>query len=155
MRAMALRIADELAATIERRLTGDVTSETQLHQAPGSSTGGGPKSAGWVIPASPAESLSEIELLLRWLVDSHFTFLGFREYDLVSEADGLALRHSGASASCGTTGRTTQLSSLSAQGGGYTDPATADRDEGELGARPHRAQLPDYVGIGAWMSQAR
>ena len=29
MRAMALRIADELAATIERRLAGDVTSEAQ------------------------------------------------------------------------------------------------------------------------------
>jgi len=30
--------------------------------------------------------------LLRWLVDEHFTFLGYREYDLVDCADGVGLR---------------------------------------------------------------
>src|SRR5690242_20918935 len=92
MRAKALRIADELAAAvaIERQLDRD--SEPGSEAQVGSATGGGPKSGGWVIPASPAESTSEIELLLRWLVDSHFTFLGFREYDLVNEAEGPALR---------------------------------------------------------------
>ncbi len=65
MRAMAVRLADQLEAEL----------------------GGG---AG----AEPvgAESVAEIENFLRWLVDAHFTFLGYREYDLVSEADGLALR---------------------------------------------------------------
>ncbi|HET9898264.1 MAG TPA: NAD-glutamate dehydrogenase [Streptosporangiaceae bacterium] len=38
------------------------------------------------------ESGAEILEFLRWLVDAHFTFLGYREYDLVNEADGLALR---------------------------------------------------------------
>jgi glutamate dehydrogenase len=37
---------------------------------------------------SPAETVA----LLRWLADSHFTFLGYREYDLVEDQDGMALR---------------------------------------------------------------
>jgi glutamate dehydrogenase len=35
---------------------------------------------------------TEAEALLRWLVDGHFTFLGYREYDLVEEKTGMALR---------------------------------------------------------------
>ena len=29
--------------------------------------------------------------MLRWLADGHFTFLGYREYDLVDGADGMQL----------------------------------------------------------------
>ena len=154
MRAMALRIADELAATdpIEGQLTGSIASDAQLHQAPGSSTGGGPKSAGWVIPASPAESLSEIELLLRWLVDSHFTFLGFREYDLVSETDGLAL-HGVPGTGLGILrhdkAHTTRLSSLSVQGRRIaTDPGhRLIMTKANSRATVHRPSYLDYVGI--------
>ncbi len=89
MRAMALRVADELAAAGAGPLPRPGADGATVA---GSGSGGGPKSAGWIIPASPAGSVSEIELLLRWLVDAHFTFLGFREYDLVDEGDGLALR---------------------------------------------------------------
>ena len=39
-----------------------------------------------------ADSVTEIEMLLRWLVDAHFTFLGYREYDLLTDGDKLALR---------------------------------------------------------------
>jgi glutamate dehydrogenase len=39
-----------------------------------------------------AESPAEIAELLRWLADGHFTFLGYREYDLQSGGDGMALR---------------------------------------------------------------
>ena len=35
---------------------------------------------------------AETEALLRWLADDHFTFLGYREYDLVEGPDGMALR---------------------------------------------------------------
>ena len=38
--------------------------------------------------SAPAETIA----LLRWLADNHFTFLGYREYDLVDEPDGMALR---------------------------------------------------------------
>src|SRR5580700_6403197 len=33
----------------------------------------------------------EIAQLLRWLADGHFTFLGYREYDLDTDADGLLM----------------------------------------------------------------
>jgi glutamate dehydrogenase len=38
------------------------------------------------------ESDAEVEALLRWLADDHFTFLGYREYDLEDGPDGMALR---------------------------------------------------------------
>src|SRR6266516_3994136 len=39
-------------------------------------------------PRAPAET----QALLRWLADNHFTFLGYREYDLVEGPDGMALQ---------------------------------------------------------------
>src|SRR5437762_4797334 len=39
-------------------------------------------------PRAPAET----QALLRWLADNHFTFLGYREYDLVEGQDGMALQ---------------------------------------------------------------
>jgi glutamate dehydrogenase len=41
--------------------------------------------------ASSDEPPAEVESLLRWLADGHFTFLGYREYDLVEGPDGMAL----------------------------------------------------------------
>ena len=35
---------------------------------------------------------AEVEALLRWLADDHFTFLGYREYNLEDGPDGLCLR---------------------------------------------------------------
>jgi glutamate dehydrogenase len=37
------------------------------------------------------DTMTETQALLRWLADNHFTFLGYREYDLVEGADGMAL----------------------------------------------------------------
>jgi glutamate dehydrogenase len=43
--------------------------------------------------AAPSdESPAEVEALLRWLADGHFTFLGYREYDLEDGPDGMTLR---------------------------------------------------------------
>jgi glutamate dehydrogenase len=52
-----------------------------------------------------ARAPAETQALLRWLADNHFTFLGYREYDLVEGPDGMALRRCPAPAwgSCGTT----------------------------------------------------
>jgi glutamate dehydrogenase len=77
MRAMALRIADELAAAST--------------STPGAPDGRGTPQSGAGSPQA-AESPAEIEALLRWLTDSHFTFLGYRQYDLLHQADGPALR---------------------------------------------------------------
>jgi glutamate dehydrogenase len=38
-----------------------------------------------------ARAPAETQALLRWLADNHFTFLGYREYDLVEGPDGMAL----------------------------------------------------------------
>ncbi len=45
-------------------------------------------------PADAAGNLpdAEVEALLRWLADDHFTFLGYREYNLEDGPDGLCLR---------------------------------------------------------------
>jgi len=44
-------------------------------------------------PDTPeAESPTEIANLLRWLTDGHFTFLGYREYDLLTDHGALSLR---------------------------------------------------------------
>ena len=44
------------------------------------------------LAGAEASSDAELEQLLRWLVDAHFTFLGYREYDRVQDESGLALR---------------------------------------------------------------
>jgi len=42
-------------------------------------------------PPLPDAEVSEAWELLRWLADDHFTFLGYREYDLVSGDEGVQL----------------------------------------------------------------
>jgi glutamate dehydrogenase len=152
MRAMALSIADELAATgaVERRQPGQAAAREQ--PAAGSPRGGGPKSGGWVIPSSPAESQSELELLLRWLVDSHFTFLGFREYDLVTDADGQELRGvpgTGLGILRHDKAHTTRLSELSPQARQMAaDPShRLIMTKANSRATVHRSSYLDYVGI--------
>ncbi|GAA1985741.1 NAD-glutamate dehydrogenase [Catenulispora subtropica] len=39
-------------------------------------------------PPVPPEELSDASDLMRWLADDHFAFLGYREYDLVTDDDG-------------------------------------------------------------------
>jgi glutamate dehydrogenase len=43
-------------------------------------------------PPADAEELAETVALLEWIVDNHFTFLGYHEYDLVTENGADALR---------------------------------------------------------------
>ena len=73
MRARAVQLADQLAIW-------------QSSGSPGELPGGPEESPGG--PESPAE----IAALLRWLADGHFTFLGYREYDLEQGPEGMALR---------------------------------------------------------------
>ncbi len=43
-------------------------------------------------PPLPAQELSEGRELLQWLLDKHFTFLGYRQYDLTRDSGEYALR---------------------------------------------------------------
>jgi glutamate dehydrogenase len=44
------------------------------------------------LEAGGADAPDEIAELLRWLTDGHFTFLGYKEYDLDAGTDGMVLR---------------------------------------------------------------
>ncbi len=146
MRAMALRIADELAA-----------ASTSTGRAQGTSTGRAQGTTGDAQQSdagspSSAESPAEIELLLRWLVDSHFTFLGYRQYDIVQEADGPALRGvpgTGLGILRHDKPGTTPLASLREQARKMaTDPSRRlIMTKANSRATVHRPSYLDYVGI--------
>src|SRR5207237_6641697 len=42
-------------------------------------------------PPCDTDEVSEGKALLRWLADEHFTFLGYRKYDLARDANGYDL----------------------------------------------------------------
>ena len=86
------------------------------------------------------------QALLRWLADGHFTFLGYREYDLVDGAgrDGAARRarhrpgHPAA-----RPGAVDVVRGAAARGAGPGQgPAAADPDQGQLPLHRAPAQLP-------------
>jgi glutamate dehydrogenase len=74
MQARAVQLAEQLA------LVPAVVGATVAGATAGAGTEAGD------------ESRAEVEALLRWLADGHFTFLGYREYDLEEGPAGLALR---------------------------------------------------------------
>jgi len=75
MRAKAVWLADKVLAP-----QGEAVLAPQADPVPGDRSG-----------RSRADSPAEVAELLRWLADAHFTFLGYREYDLVVSPDGMAL----------------------------------------------------------------
>src|SRR5216683_280138 len=79
MRSAATRLADDLA--------DDLAAE--LGEAGGRGASGGRPSR---TAERDRDDDREAEELLRWLTDGHFTFLGYREYDLLEAPDGMALR---------------------------------------------------------------
>src|SRR5437764_989988 len=76
--------AAELAADLERVL-GDVRAAVEDHPKMHARALALADSLALTAPSADddAESAGEVEALLRWLADGHFTFLGYREYDLV------------------------------------------------------------------------
>jgi glutamate dehydrogenase len=128
MRAMAVRLADQLASA----------------QA----------SAQSAEPAEPdaPESPAEIEELLRWLIDAHFTFLGYREYDLVDEESGPALRGvpgTGLGILRHDKTNSTSLSVLPPEGRALATDATYQliMTKANTRATVHRPSYLDYIGV--------
>ncbi len=80
MQAKAVQLAEQLAMSPIARVGA------------GGEGAGGAGSAAGTGGVSGAESPAEVEALLRWLADGHFTFLGYREYDLEDGPDGMVLR---------------------------------------------------------------
>ncbi len=148
MRAAALRLAEEL----REPPGGGNEPDSEEDAVSGSTSGGGPRSAGWVVPASPAETPSEIEELLRWLVDGHFTFLGYREYALVS-ADGEQVLRGVPGTGLGILRHdrpgSTPLSGLSAEARKLATDARHRLIVTKANSRAtvHRPSYLDYVGV--------
>ncbi len=134
MRSMAVALAEDLARS-------DVSAGT-----PEGVTAGEPA------PVRESESASEIEMLLRWLLDSHFTFLGYREYEIVAESAGLALRRvpgTGLGILRHDQPGSTLLDELPPQARALaTDPQRRLMvTKANSRATVHRASYLDYVGI--------
>ena len=94
------RLADNEAAGLEadlRRVLGDVRVAVEDYprmQAKAVLLADELSASDASHPADATLSLpdAEVEALLRWLADDHFTFMGYREYDLDDGPDGLCLR---------------------------------------------------------------
>jgi glutamate dehydrogenase len=126
MKAMTIGLADQLAA--ERSADAVQTAELD------------------------AESLTEIEQFLRWLVDAHFTFLGYREYDLVQDSAGIVLRGVPGTGLGVLRHDKTSTTSLDVLPAAARDLATnpAHRliiTKANKRATVHRPSYPDYIGL--------
>ena len=93
-----------------------------------------------------AESPGEIAALLRWLADGHFTFLGYREYDLVDGADGMPLPRGARHRAGHPAARPAASSAFAALPpevrAKATRAAAADPDQGQLDGHRAPAALP-------------
>jgi len=78
---------DELAADL-RRVLDDVRVAVEDQRRMGEVA----RTLGDDLAGVPGSDLAESGALLRWLADGNFTFLGYREYDLVPAASGVGLR---------------------------------------------------------------
>jgi glutamate dehydrogenase len=114
----------------------------------------------------PAQEVGEAQELLRWLADDHFTFLGYREYDLVQTPDGedvlaavtgtgLGVLRSDPRAQSHADGDPMAGTMASASFGRLTAPARAKARERKLlvltkansRSTVHRPSYLDYVGV--------
>ncbi|MGH3327381.1 MAG: NAD-glutamate dehydrogenase [Streptomycetales bacterium] len=131
MRDAALRIAGEFAARPPARLTDDLSDD----------------------------EVSEGRELLRWLADGHFTFLGYREYDLATEGgedvlrvvpdSGLGLLRSDRPASV-SFGKLTPEARARAR-----EPRLLVITKANSRSTVHRPSYLDYIGVKRFDEQGR
>jgi glutamate dehydrogenase len=82
------RVTADLLEKDLRHVLEDVRVAVEDQQRMGSAARGLADDLG----GEPGGELAEFGELLRWLADGNFTFLGYREYDLLRREDGAALR---------------------------------------------------------------
>ncbi|MDH3280034.1 MAG: NAD-glutamate dehydrogenase [Gammaproteobacteria bacterium] len=103
-------------------------------------------------PAYPDE-IEEIKAFLDWLANDNFTFLGFREYDLIHETDELTLRvvpgsGLGILRDASKTGISTSFSILPPAVRKYArEPEAVILTKGNARSTVHRPGYVDYIGI--------
>lgn len=99
--------------------------------------------------AAPAEEIEEAAAFLRWLLDDHFVFLGYREYEVVPGPDGPALRAVPGTGLGICAGRPSSLEEpvpLAA-----LDPTVRERLSGGAPLSYARSRRPSTVHRRAWM----
>jgi glutamate dehydrogenase len=97
--------------------------------------------------------------LLRWLADNHFTFLGFREYELVDE-DGrdvlYAVPGTGLGILRGDAGRSAAFEALSAEARAMArDPRPLTITKSSTRSTVHRPAYLDFVGVKRYDEEGR
>jgi glutamate dehydrogenase len=99
-------------------------------------------------PAIAAEEIEEVKAFLRWLVDDHFTFLGYREYDFLSDEDPPGLRAIADSGLGILRGEPVTPDEAQRQGvGAGSGPASTRADRGQLELyRPPAVDSPVSTG---------
>ena len=125
-----------------------LAEQLSISRAGGAGGAGGGDGDGEPSAAGPdaSEAPAEVEALLRWLADGHFTFLGYREYDLEDGAGrhGAARRgrHRPRHPAARPAGleRVRVAAARGARPG--PRPAPADPDQGELPLDRAPAELP-------------
>jgi glutamate dehydrogenase len=102
-------------------------------------------------PPVPAEETADAQELLRWLADEHFTFLGYREYDLV-EQDGAEMLRAVTGTGLGILRAdqpvSVSYSQLTAEGRAKArEPRLLVLTKANSRATVHRPAYLDYIGV--------
>ena len=110
-----------------------------------------------VSPALDRAEIEETREFLRWLAEDHFTFLGYREYDLVTEDGALGLRvlsESGLGILRSTPANTFTAIPPKALGL-VTAPTAVVLTKANSRATVHRPAYLDYVGVKRYDADGR
>ncbi len=82
------RVLDDVRVAVEDQPRMAAVARRLARGLAAQSSGGGRARA---VSQLPEQEVAEGEELLRWLADGHFTFLGYREYNLIDSNDGVML----------------------------------------------------------------
>jgi glutamate dehydrogenase len=110
-------------------------------------------------PLLPDAEVSEASVLLRWLADGHFTFLGYREYDLVEQGGevgltgrpgtGLGILRSDRYGSTSFTAMTPEVRAKA------REPRMLVLTKANSRSTVHRPEYLDYIGVKTFDADGR
>ena len=112
-------------------------------------------------PPLQATDVDEVAAFLAWLADDHFTFLGYREYDLLDEGDDTALRQVRGSGlgilrEDSPHERSSQFQLLPARVRALArEPFLLNLTKANSRATVHRPAFLDYVGVKRFDAEGR
>ncbi|HSG90186.1 MAG TPA: NAD-glutamate dehydrogenase [Pseudomonadales bacterium] len=100
-----------------------------------------------------ADEVAEARAFLEWLLDDHFTFLGYREFEIVDDGDGEEVRQIrgtelGVLRTRPRPARTRRLADMpDATRSFILEPRILQFSKGGTRSRVHRPAYPDYVAV--------